>query len=121
MAENTDLSKRAFQELVRILEEAVEFGADSIELEWDGQDLMVFHNFANTGLGAARIPHELQQPFLEEIDKRARLSRKPRGTMEVRLRGKDYQVTVEEYDSFGECAFHLSLKEQQKRKKKAGG
>jgi hypothetical protein len=33
------------------------------------------------------------------------------------LVGKDYEAVVEEYDSFGESAFNLTLKE---RKKKTG-
>jgi hypothetical protein len=38
--------------------------------------------------------------------------------MQVRLLGKDYEAVVEEYDSFGESAFTITLKE---RKKQAGG
>ena len=38
--------------------------------------------------------------------------------MQITLLGKDFEVVVEEYDSFGESAYNLTLKE---RKKKTGG
>ena len=79
---------------------------------------MVFHNFGNAGLGAYCIPKELQEYLIAELVRRANLSRKPRGKMQVSLFGKDYEAVVEEYDSFGESAFTITLKE---RKKKAGG
>jgi hypothetical protein len=118
MPDNTDNSARAFQELVRVLEEAVRAGANSVGLEYEGRDLIVYHNFGNTGLGAARIPRELQQGVIDQLVKRAGLSRKAKGKMKVSLLGKDYEAVVDEYDSFGESAFNLTLKE---RKKKAGG
>ena len=118
MPENTHNSARAFQELVRVLEEAVRAGVDSVGLEYKGRDLMVFHQAGPLGLGAGRIPQELQQDVVAELVKRAGLSRKPRGKMQGTLLGKDYEAIVEEYDSFGESAFNLTLKE---RKEKAGG
>jgi len=118
MQNDTDNSDKAFQEVVRILERAVQAGVTSIGLEYKGRELMVFHQAGMVGLGAARIPQALQQDVIEELVKRAGLSRKPKGKMQVGLLGKDYEVAVEEYDSFGESAFNLTLKE---RKKKAGG
>ena len=118
MQDNTDNSARAFQEIVRVLEEAARSGADSVGLEYKGRELIVFHNFGNMGLGASRIPQELQQDVIAELVKRAGLSRKSRGKMKVCLLGKDYEAVVEKYDSFGESAYNLNLKE---RKKKAGG
>src|SRR5438132_1642208 len=114
MHDDADNSDKAFQELVRLLEEAVQAGAHSVGLEYKGRDLLVFHNFGNTGLGASRIPEELQQEVIEELVRKAGLSRKSRGKMQVRLLGKDYEVIVEEYDSFGESAFNLTLKERKR-------
>jgi hypothetical protein len=118
MPDSTDNSARSFHELLRVLEEAVRAGAHSVGLEYKGRGLMVFHNFGNTGLGTSRIPQELQQDVIAELVNRAGLSRKSRGKMQVRLLGKDYEAVVEEYDSFGESAFTITLKE---RKKQAGG
>ncbi len=117
MPDNTDNSARAFQELVRVLEEAVRAGVVSVGLEYKGRDLIVFHNVGSVGLGASHIPQELQEAVIEEMVKRAGLSRKSRGKMQVCLHGKDYEAVVEEYDSFGESAFTITLKE---RKKKVG-
>jgi hypothetical protein len=90
----------------------------SIGLEYKGRELMVFHQAGPLGLGAGRIADDLKQAVIEELVKRAGLSRKSRGKKQVTLVGKDYEITVEEYDSFGESAYNLTLKE---RKKKAGG
>lgn len=35
--------------------------------------------------------------------------------MLVTLLGREFEVVVEEYDSFGESAFNLSLKERKKK------
>lgn len=115
MRKDTDNSAQAFQELVRVLEEAVRAGANSVGLEYEGRDLMVYHNYGNTGLGAARIPQDLQQGVIEALVKRAGLSRKAKGKMQVQLLGKDYEAVVEEYDSFGESAFTITLKERKIR------
>ena len=87
----------------------------SVGLEYKGRDLIVFHNVGNVDLGASHISQELQQAVIEELVKRAGLSRKSRGKMQVSLLGKDYKAVVEEYDSFGESAFTVSLRERKKR------
>src|SRR5262249_33256426 len=104
MPENTDNSERAFQELVRVFEEALRAGVNSIGLEYQGRVLTVFHNVGSVGLGATRVSQELQQVVIEELVKRAGLFRKSKGKMQVSLLGKDYEAVVEEYDSFGESA-----------------
>ena len=114
MPDNTNNSAQAFQELVRVLEEALLAEAHSVGLEYEGRDLIVYHRFGNTGLGAARIPTQLQQAVIGEIVKLAGLSRKPRGKMQVTLLGADYEASVKEYDSFGESAFTITLKERQR-------
>ena len=107
MPQNTDNLARATEELVRMLEGALRAGVDSVGLEYEGRDLMVFYQAGPVGLGAARIPQELQQRVIAELVKRAGLSRKSRGKMRVSLLGKEYEVIVEEYDSFGESAYNL--------------
>jgi hypothetical protein len=56
----------------------------------------------------------LEQDVIAELVKRAGLSRKSRGKMRVSLLGKEYEAVVEEYDSFGESAFTITLKERNK-------
>jgi hypothetical protein len=101
MPANSDHSARAFPELVRVLAEALRAGAHSVGLEYKSRDLMVFHNFRNAGLGASHLPQELQQEVIAEIVKRAGLSQKTRGKMQVTLFGRDYEAVVEKYDRFG--------------------
>src|SRR2546428_724137 len=74
MPDNSDNSARAFQELVRVLEEAVRAGVASVGLEYKGRDLIVFYNLGSVGLGASRVSQELQQPVIEELVKRDGLS-----------------------------------------------
>lgn len=115
MPDKTDKSDTALRELVRVLEEAVQAGVASIGLEYQGRDLIVFHQAGIVGLGAARISADLQQSVIEELVKRAGLSRKSKGHLQVQLLGKDYEVAVKEYDSFGESAFTITLKELKKK------
>jgi hypothetical protein len=112
MADSAD--NKAFQELVRVLEEAAGAGVNSIGLEYKGRELMVFHQAGPLGLGAGRIADDLKQAVIEELVKRAGLSRKSKGKMQVSLLGKDYEIAVEEYDSFGESAFNLTLRKRKK-------
>jgi hypothetical protein len=117
MSDNADNSDAAFQELVRMLEEALRVGVTSISLEYKGRELMVFYQAGIVGLGASRIPENLRTGVIEELVKRAGLARKSKGKMPVTLLGKDCEVVVEEFDSFGESAFNLTIRE---RKKKSG-
>jgi len=110
------MSEAAFQELVRVLEEAVQAGADSVGLEWEDPGLMVYLNFGDTGLGAVSIPRDLQGPVLEELVEKANLTRKPKGQFSLSLLGDEYEIAVEEYDSFGESAFTLTLKKAKNAK-----
>lgn len=115
MSKDAAKSEPAFRELVRVLEGAVQAGVDTVGVEYKGRDLMVFHSVGLLGLGATRIAEDLRQAVIEEIVKRAGLARKNKGKMQVDLLGKDYEVLVEEYDSFGESAFNLTLKERAKK------
>jgi hypothetical protein len=106
--DDSDKSAKAFKELIRILEAAGWLCVDSVELEWKGQDLLVFHGEGNA---ATTIAKELQLDVLGEIVKRAKLLRKHKGYFRIRLLGQEYTVVVEEYDHFGESAFILTLKQ----------
>ena len=108
MPDNTE----AFQELVRVLEQAAQAGIASLGLEWKGRELMVFHQVGPVGLGAARIAEDLQKAVIEELVNRAGLARKSKGKIKVTLLGKEFNVVVEKYDSFGQSAYNLTLKER---------
>ena len=104
------MSDEAFRELVRVLEEAIQAGADSVGLEWEDRDLVVYLYFGDTGLGSVSIPRDLQEPVLGEIVRGAGLERKSQGKIPATLLGVEHEVIVREYDSFGESAFTLTLK-----------
>ena len=110
MSENVNKSEEAFRELVRVLENAVRAGANSVGLEREGGDLMVVHYFGCRGQAEGLIAKELEQAMLEEIVSRAGLAGKPRGEMHLKLLGTEYQVVVDDRESFGESAFNLTLK-----------
>ena len=111
-----NMSEAAFRELVRVLEEAAQAGADSVGLEWEDRDLVVYLYFGDTGLGAVSIPRDLQGPVLGELVKGANLTVKPKGKMAVKLLGNEYDVFVKEYEDFGESAFNLTLKKKRHAK-----
>jgi hypothetical protein len=103
----------AFKELIRVLEAAVLAGVESLGLEWQGDDLLVFH--ASEVNAAAKIPKRLQLAIVAEIVGRAQIGRKHKGNMRLSLLGQEYSVAVEEYDSFGESAYKLMLKSRGKK------
>ena len=105
----------AFLELIRVLEDSVRAGVTSLSLEWKGRELMVFYQAGMVGLGAARISVSLQGAVIKELIGRAGLARKARGKMQITLLRMEFDVIVEEYDSFGESAFNLTLKERKKK------
>jgi hypothetical protein len=113
--EDDDKSAKAFKEIIRVLEAAVWVGVESLGLEWKGSELMVFHNVGSMGYGATKIAKELQLEVLAEIVNRAQIGRKHKGNMRLRLLGQEYSVAVEEYDSFGESAYTLTLKKRGKK------
>lgn len=117
MSEKGEESERAFQHLVRVLEEAVRAGADSVGLEREGGDLIVVQYSGNRGMEIGPIPKELEQTLADEIINRAGLAHTPRGEIQINLAGKDYKVIVDERGEVGESAFNLLLKKSTRSRK----
>jgi hypothetical protein len=97
MPDHANNSNAAFQELVRVLEGAVQAGVDSIVLEYKGRDLVVFYRAGNVGIGAGTIAKELQAEVLDELRTRTGLKRKSKGKMPVTLLGREFEVAVERH------------------------
>jgi len=111
-----DQTDEALQKLQQMLEEAVGAGADSIELKYVAEGLEVMYVLGSTGSGDVIGDRVLASGIIRLIIDRAKLARRSRGVMNWTLLGKQYNITVEEYDSFGESAFRLTLgKPRQKR------
>ena len=117
MSDKSEKSERAFQHIVRVLEEAVRAGANSVGLEREGGELMVVQYSKASGLALGPIPEELEQALVDEIIDRAGLAHTARGEIQINLAGKDYRVVVDERDDFGESAFNLLLKKSTRRRK----
>ena len=102
--------------LQSILEEALEKGADSIELEYVSEGLEVSYMLGNIGVGRViknrRVIGEIASGLIEQ----AKLQHKRRGTLAWTYRGKPYKIQVEEYESFGESAFRLIFKTSKRQR-----
>ena len=106
-----DKSALAFKELIRVLEAAAWAGVESVGQEWKCDDLLIFHENGSVG----KIAKTLTLEVIAEIMKRAQIGRKHKGNMRLSLLGREYSVAVEEYDSFGESAYTLTLKKRGNR------
>jgi hypothetical protein len=111
-SQDDDKSAMAIRELIRVLEAAASTDVGSVGLEWKGSDLLVFHDSETEGYVATKVAKPLQLEFISEIVRRAQIGRKHKGNMRLRLHGQEYSVAVEEYDSFGESAYTLTLKKR---------
>ena len=114
MSDQDEKSVAAFQYLVRILEEAIRAGADSVGLERESRGLSVVKYTGNSGLADGPVPKELEEALVGEIIDRSGLADSGRGEIHLNLAGKDYRVIVDERNSFGESAFSLLLKKARK-------
>jgi len=63
----------------------------------------------NTGLGNVIADRELERDIIAALVEKAKLGRYSRGKMRLDLHGEQHTIIVEEYESFGESAFRLSL------------
>ena len=120
MSEANEKSEEVFRRIVRLLEEAVRAGANSVGLEREGGDLTVVHYFGSTGQAEGSIPKALEQALVDEIIDRSGLAHSPRGEMQINLAGDDYKVIVDQRDDFGESAFNLLLKRSKRARKSSG-
>jgi hypothetical protein len=108
MPKDSEESKKAFRELVRILERAVNAGADCLELETEGQDVVAYQYAGGTGIGAEAISEDIRDAVLREISHRANLRHKPTGSLLLTLAGEEYELFVTEDDRFGGLTLRLN-------------
>jgi hypothetical protein len=62
----------------------------------------------------------METEVLDELVRRAGLTRRAKGKMQLCLLGKDYEVLVKSYQDFGEWCYRLTLKERNKVDEQAG-
>ena len=104
-----DTKAQALQKLKGIIEEALRYGADVVELEYADGGLEINYLVGQVGLGHVLTDHALARELLRMIVELAGLEKKSRGVMAWTQAGKTYRIRVEEYDSFGETAWRLTL------------
>lgn len=109
MGANSDKKNEARQKLQQIIEEALDIGADSIELEYVDDGLEVCYMLGSNGFGMILADRTLEREIIELIISEAKLEDTSRGVMDRMHLGKRYHFLVEEYESFGESAFKLIL------------
>ena len=109
---STKPASPAEQQLQAYLEEAVEAGADAIVLEYVSEGLEVCFMLGDSGMGRILKDPKLAGAVMQLVGDRAGLDTRTKGTMTCLVRGQPVGITVEEYDSFGECAFRLKLKKR---------
>ena len=108
---------QASETLQGIIEEALQSGADSIELEYTDGGLEITYMTGQLGLGHVLSDRTLASELLGLIAELARLENKSRGVIVWTHAGKPYPIRVVEYDSFGEPAFRLKLGNPQPARK----
>jgi len=96
--------------LQSLIETAIQQGADAIELEYVTEGLEVTYVSGSLGIGEVIANRESIKTIINELVTQAKLEHKRRGTFKWIHAGREYEVRVEEYDSFGESAFRLILK-----------
>lgn len=109
MNKNEEPKGGATEYLNRLLSQAVEAGADTVELERVPEGLEISFLAAGAGMGTVLKDHMLEAELIELIVHRAGLDRRIKGKMSWNLRGENCAIAVEEYDSFGESCFRLKL------------
>lgn len=107
--QHNDIEARAEKQLKAYLEEAVSGGADSIILEYVPEGLEICFVFGDTGTGCILKDFKVAGDIMQLIGERAGLDTKSKGTMTWEIQDQAVKIAVEEYNSFGECAFRLKL------------
>lgn len=105
-------AERKLQEIVK---EAFETGAEGVTIEFATEGgLEVCFKSGNIWFGEVLVPDDLESAVMEFIGEQAGL----RGAMTLEVGGKEVKIGVEEYESFGEIAFKLTINKSRVKKRK---
>lgn len=100
----------AAAKLQDIIDRAMDSGADSVTIEYAKEGgLEVCFMFGSTGVGDVLVDRNLESEVMDLICERAGLEETPSGVLRCSSRGRDLDIEIEEYDSFGETAFTLTF------------
>jgi hypothetical protein len=101
------MSEHAGQILQQILNRAVEMDADEITLEYVPEGIEVCYCRGHTGVGHVVTDHAL----ISLIVSKARPEESERGRFQLIAQRQERTVIVETYESFGETALRLRLRQ----------
>ncbi len=90
--------------LADFLKTAVEMGANNLEFEYEGGNLLVTALRGQDGVGIGSLKSNSQE-CRRLIDEIASLKKRKR----VEIAGVTWRIAVSEYESFGEWAWRLKL------------
>lgn len=90
--------------LLDFLREAIEMGADSIEIDYkDGQErICAMRGAMGVTIGSVPSASKMSGKLLAEVDNLRKAKR-------VKVAGVAYRAMVAKYDSFGETAYRITL------------
>ena len=104
------LGYSAADKLQQIIDRAVDNGATSVTIEYAQEGgLEVCFMYGNTGEGGIPVDSDMEGQVMDLIVQQAGLDKKSSGVLHCTTHGKEIDIQVEEYDSFGETAFTLTL------------
>jgi hypothetical protein len=106
------MAKKGEALLKKILEEALQGGADGISVEYvrEGTEVCFFRG--PSGVGYV-VPQKDLIPLVSEL---ARMETRTRGRFQLPVRGQLHTISVEAYENFGEWALRLCFKRQKSAK-----
>jgi hypothetical protein len=113
---NQNETERAVEYLNRILHQAVDAGAATVELERVPEGLEISFIAGGSGSGTLLKDSELESELIELLVVRAGLEDQPKGKLKWNIHGQERAISVEEYDCFGESCFRLKLGRPLERK-----
>ena len=103
-----DSKKVAIEKIQQIVDQAFESKADAITIEFAKEGgLEVLYEFGSTSLGNIFVDRAHEAAVMTLICDRSGLGKSPCGVLHWESHGKNLEIQVEEYDSFGETALRL--------------
>jgi hypothetical protein len=91
--------------LDNLVAKAIDIGADALEVEYNDGCEEVYARKGNTGIGIAMLPSDGPEATALRRQLRGAIRRKRR----VHVEGIEFKLSVREYDSFGETAYHVEI------------
>jgi hypothetical protein len=112
------MKNNAYKQLERIIETAIKSETESVTLEYVDEGIEVCFICGNTGIGNVIDDPVMGKGIIRLIVDMAKLENKSKGMMVWTHSGKQYKITVEVYQNFGESAFKLMLNKAEPRNTK---